>query len=495
MGGWVPLDPDEPVVHVSWFEADAFARAHGARLPTEAEWEKAATWDQEDADAFLRAPPGARQPRPACFGTAAGRRLPGRPRPCGALGMLGDMWEWTSSDFDGYPGFAAHPYREYSEVFFGAGYKVLRGGSWATRARVANADLPQLGPPPAAADLLRRAAGVGRMSWSHRVNGPIRIDSWLAEGDERTLADDVLDGLTRPFKELPPKHFYDARGSELFDQICELPEYYPTRTERAILEADAADDRRATGAARAASSSAPATPTKTRVLLDAMADAGTLRRYVPFDVAESVVRDDRRGAGRGVPGPATCTASSATSSATSTGSRRPDGPAHGRLPRRHDRQLPARQPPALPARDRRRARRPTTGSCSAPTWSRTPRPSAAPTTTPRGSRPSSTATSCTWSTASWARTSTPTASSTSRLFDAEREWIEMRLRALRTATVTIAALDLEVAFAAGEEVRTEISAKFTRERLEGDYAAAGLRLTDWWTDPQQLFALSLAAPR
>jgi L-histidine N-alpha-methyltransferase len=81
------------------------------------------------------------------------------------------------------------------------------------------------------------------------------------------------------------------------------------------------------------------------------------------------------------------------------------------------------------------------------------------------------------------------------LFDAEREWIEMRLRALRTATVTIPAINLEVAFAAGEEVRTEISAKFTRERLEDDYAAAGLRLTDWWTDPQQLFALSLAAPR
>ena len=81
------------------------------------------------------------------------------------------------------------------------------------------------------------------------------------------------------------------------------------------------------------------------------------------------------------------------------------------------------------------------------------------------------------------------------LFDAEREWIEMRLRALRTATVTIPALGLEVSFAAGEEVRTEISAKFTRERLEGDYEAAGLLLTNWWTDSQGLFALSLAASR
>ena len=64
---------------------------------------------------------------------------------------------------------------------------------------------------------------------------PVRIDSHLDEGGERHLADDVLDGLTKPFKELPPKHFYDARGSELFDRICELPEYYPTRCEMAIL--------------------------------------------------------------------------------------------------------------------------------------------------------------------------------------------------------------------------------------------------------------------
>src|SRR5271168_3931876 len=68
------------------------------------------------------------------------------------------------------------------------------------------------------------------------IEAAIRIDSHLGGANERSLAEDVLDGLTRPFKELPPKHFYDARGAELFDRICELPEYYPTRTERAILE-------------------------------------------------------------------------------------------------------------------------------------------------------------------------------------------------------------------------------------------------------------------
>ena len=113
-GGWAggpPSDLGAPVQHISWFEADAFARSQGARLPTETEWERAATWDQ-------------------------------------GVDAIGAVWEWTSSEFDGYPGFEPYPYKEYSEVFFGKGYKVLRGGSWASSPLVAtrtfrNWDLPQ----------------------------------------------------------------------------------------------------------------------------------------------------------------------------------------------------------------------------------------------------------------------------------------------------------------------------------------------------------------
>jgi iron(II)-dependent oxidoreductase len=155
LGKLEPLDPHRPVVHVSWFEADAFARAHGARLPTEIEWEKAATWDQHTGSA--RRYPWGNDPPPTgvranvdqlgCGPAPAGAYLAGS-SPYGALGMIGDVWEWTASDFEAYPGFVAHPYREYSEVFFGTDYKVLRGGSWATRPRTITAtfrnwDYPQ----------------------------------------------------------------------------------------------------------------------------------------------------------------------------------------------------------------------------------------------------------------------------------------------------------------------------------------------------------------
>jgi iron(II)-dependent oxidoreductase len=144
LGTPTPLDPNGPVVHISWFEADAFARAHGARLPTEIEWEKAATWDQDLATG-RPFPWGDEPPDPERHANVDQLRGGTEPvdansdgaSPYGCLGMIGDVWEWTASAFGGYPGFDPYPYREYSEVFFGDRYKVLRGGSWATRARVA----------------------------------------------------------------------------------------------------------------------------------------------------------------------------------------------------------------------------------------------------------------------------------------------------------------------------------------------------------------------
>jgi iron(II)-dependent oxidoreductase len=133
------VEPWHPVSHVCWHEAEAYARFAGKRLPTEIEWEAAASWDP--ATGTKRAFPWGDAPADRtlanvdqlAFGTAPIGSYSRNVSPIGCHGMIGDVWEWTSSDFGAWPGFEAFPYQEYSEVFFGTDYKVLRGGSWATR--------------------------------------------------------------------------------------------------------------------------------------------------------------------------------------------------------------------------------------------------------------------------------------------------------------------------------------------------------------------------
>jgi len=153
--GWIDgLRSDVPVQHVCWYEAEAFARWAGRRLPTEAEWEYAASWTPEGRK--RRFPWGDEDPSPeratlwmglSGFGPAPVTEHPAGANPWGVLGLIGDVWEWTANSFSGHPGYESWPYREYSEVFFGPDYQVLRGGSWAThpsaiRATFRNWDLP-----------------------------------------------------------------------------------------------------------------------------------------------------------------------------------------------------------------------------------------------------------------------------------------------------------------------------------------------------------------
>jgi L-histidine Nalpha-methyltransferase len=321
------------------------------------------------------------------------------------------------------------------------------------------------------------------------VETAIRIDSHLDGSHERSLADDVLDGLTRPFKELPPKHFYDARGADLFDRICELPEYYPTRAERSILERNAEELARLTRAAELVELGS-GTAAKTRVLLDALYGAGTLRRYVPVDVTESMVRD--------------C--------AIELTGEYPGLQVHGVIGdfERHLDQIPPAVGPRIvaflggtignfPPGSRRRVLRgisrllgPRDHLLMGTDLVKDPRVLQAAYDDAQGV------------TAEFNRNVLrvlnreldadfePEDFDHVALFDAEHEWIEMRLRARREHTTLVRDLDLPVHFDAGEEMRTEISAKFTAERLEGDLLASGMELVRWLTDPDELFALSLS---
>jgi L-histidine N-alpha-methyltransferase len=321
----------------------------------------------------------------------------------------------------------------------------------------------------------------------------VQVDSWLSEDEERSLANDVLDGLTKPFKELAPKHFYDARGSELFEQITEQPEYYPTRTEMAILREQAAAIVSLTGAGELVELGAGASD-KARLLLDAMRDADTLRRYIPLDVSESVVEDAARTL---IEDYGDLQVHGVVGDFERHLEHVPDaegvprlvallGGTIGNFPPGTRRNVLSKIATLLGPDDR---------LLLGTDLVKDPRIIEAAYNDAAGI------------TAEFNRNLLHVLNRELHadfqlesfehiaFYDRRNEWVEMRLRATRASSVYIADLDLRIEFAAGEELRTEISAKFTRAHVEADLEAAGLELERWFTDDEDLFAVTMARPR
>jgi L-histidine Nalpha-methyltransferase len=317
----------------------------------------------------------------------------------------------------------------------------------------------------------------------------ITIDVHLPEGGPLSgIAADARMGLSAPFKELPPKYFYDERGSQLFEQITELPEYYPTRAERAILEARAREIVEVAGTStliELGSGSA----SKTRCLFDAMRDADSLEAYVPVDIAEEITRETAvrlidEYDGLRVHG-VVCDYDTHLERIP----REPGGliaflgGTIGNFNPNTRRSFLARIASLMYPEDRfllgtdlvkERARLEAAYNDSAGV------------------------------TAEFNKNVLhvlnreldadfdPAGFAHHAFWDEINSWIDIRLRSLADQTVTVSALDMEVEFADREEMRTEISSKFTREQLEAIYCEVGLEIVEWWTDPEGLFALSLA---
>lgn len=305
------------------------------------------------------------------------------------------------------------------------------------------------------------------------------------------LATDVRAGLTASPKTLPPKYFYDAHGSDLFDQITRLPEYYPTRTERAILDAHAADIALVTGAETLVELGS-GTSEKTRLLLRALHDAGTLRRFVPFDVDPAVLKD----------------ASAAVAEEFPDIDIEPvvgDFEKHLGSLQRHPQRLvaflgstignldPAQRSEFLAA---------VRGTLGAPSSGdgfllgtdlvKSPDRLTSAYDDARGVTAAFNKNVLAVVNRDLGGDFDPSAFEHVAVWDERNEWIEMRLRSLREQFVHVSALDLTVRFERGEQLRTEISSKFRREGIAAELADAGLRLTQWWTDPDGDFALSLS---
>jgi L-histidine N-alpha-methyltransferase len=305
------------------------------------------------------------------------------------------------------------------------------------------------------------------------------------------LRADALRGLTSEPKWLPPKWFYDERGSVLFEEITRLPEYYPTRAEREILEARAGEiaaDSGATTLVELGSGSSE----KTRVLLDALREHGTLERYVPVDVSESALRDAADALRTEYPGLAVHALVADFEHQLDRlprGGRRMvaflGGTIGNLVPDDRAMFLDSLRATLVPGDTLLLG----TDLVKSPSVLVPAYDDAAGVT------------------AAFNKNVLAVLDRELKadfdldafehvaIWDAEQEWIEMRLRSVREQTAHVAALDLEVRFAAGEEMRTEVSAKFRRERVAAELGAAGFDLADWWTDAADRFALSLSTAR
>jgi L-histidine N-alpha-methyltransferase len=319
----------------------------------------------------------------------------------------------------------------------------------------------------------------------------IAIEVHLPEGGSWAgMAEDVREGLSCPFKELPPKYFYDARGSALFEAITELDEYYPTRAERSILEARA-DEIIAAAEPTTLIELGSGAASKTRALLDAMRDAGTLETYVPVDISEEITR---RAAAELV--------------AEYEGLR-----VHGVVCdyETHLERVPREEGALIaflggtignfrPASRRSFLARIATLMYPGDRFLlgtdlvKDPAVLELAYNDPGGVTEDFNKNVLCVLNRELDADFDPAAFEHVAFWDAENEWMDIRLRSLAEQFIDLRALDMRTHFARNEEMRTEISTKFTRDRLESSYGDAGLELVEWWTDPDELYALSLAKP-
>jgi len=320
----------------------------------------------------------------------------------------------------------------------------------------------------------------------------ITIENLLpADFRESSLRADVIAGLSAEPKYLPPKWFYDAEGSALFEKITALPEYYPTRAERAILAAVSPEVAALSGASSLVELGSGSSE-KTRLLLDALRAAGTLRRYVPVDVSESALR----GAGDSVDGAYPGLDVHAVVADYDTYLGMDSGDAGPRLVAFLGSTIGNMTPPERAAflSRVRAALRPGDAFLLGTDLVKDPAVLTAAYDDPARVTAAFNKNVLSVLNHSLGADFDLDSFGHVAVWDPAREWIEMRLRSASGQRVRIPGAGLTVTFAAGEDIRTEVSAKFRRAGVAAELAEAGLDLRSWWTDPAGQFGLSLSVP-